>query len=373
MDFAADPEAVDRLRLITGATIAELEELGRQARSRGCLRNDTEKVHEMVEGTFVSILRRVGRGWQDIDGRIPRGEEDDAGRYTVGTNWDRNSCAVDSALFCGLMLDAGRIQIDQLAPSSRGKLGEPALILRRIVASPWGLLTQRQRDELRNVLGDGLDRADADRFRRGRFQDVIEVVQACFHRLPQVSFTEVRASRCCDGHMVVSEGQAAERTAGFYLPGNDGNASVQEMMERILGPKPTSVSTRCSRQNECTGTCSRFRLVLDRMPPTLLLYLPRPISEKANDVWRLFERLDVAYQDTRGGQTIQYEPVGCVMFVHGNHFVVRWKAKGEDDGIIEYDGMSGAEVSVVANWWKGLSKRKGKTSAGVLAMFYRQI
>ncbi len=63
----------------------------------------------MVEDIFVSIFCRVGRGWQDIDGRISRKKEDDAGRYTIKINWDRNFCAVDSALFYDLILDASRI------------------------------------------------------------------------------------------------------------------------------------------------------------------------------------------------------------------------------------------------------------------------
>jgi hypothetical protein len=110
------------------------------------------------------------------------------------------------------------------------------------------------------------------------------------------------------------------------------------------------------------------------MPPTLLLHLPHSISKQANKSWRLFEVLDLVYHNTQGQQQIQYKPMGCVIMVGGNHFIVRWIAEDRNNGqMMEYDGIKGAEVSTTTDWWENLPRHRKEKAVGGMAIFYRQV
>jgi hypothetical protein len=332
----------------------------------------------MAVNVAASVLRSVRRGWHHVDGTMPQGDEDDRRRYTVGTNWHQNSCAADSVILCAIMLDAGRVQIDQISPSRRASLPVPADVLRQLVARPWGLLSQHQRDGLRDVLVDTLAHTNSELFPRHEFQSVNRLLDVGFDQLPQLSWTEITASVCCDGQLAVADTQKTRRVTGFQLMRKAEDSSTQDLTNDILGRTRSPDVTPCSLGVKCTGARFRTRLILDRMPPVLLLHLPQPISEEEEAVWKLLEPVDLTYESSRGQKSIRYTPLGCVLMVNWTHFVVRWKAKREGrDQIIHYDGMVSAQVSEVGSWWAGLGNRKGqkgkKQHTGIVAMFYRQV
>ena len=59
MDFIADAEDIRRLRRLTGATTADIRELGQEAKTQGCVRDRNEEEFEVATGITVSTLRSV--------------------------------------------------------------------------------------------------------------------------------------------------------------------------------------------------------------------------------------------------------------------------------------------------------------------------
>jgi hypothetical protein len=274
------------------------------------------------------------------------------------------------------MLDAGRTQVDQISPADRRGLCLPAWILRRIVSKPWGVLSQTQRDGLRDVLADALAHTDPGRFPRHSFHGIDPVLKTCFDGLPQLSFTEVKAHVCCGDGLTVTESQPAKREIGIYLQRPRENMSVQEVLQFLLGRRAAKHKIPCNESGRCVGPRFSVRLILDRMPPVLLAHTTTPISEKDNETYRLFEPLELTYRSTRGEQTIRYSPLGCVIELNWNHFVVRWRTV--EDGreqIIHYDGITSPKATKVPGWWTGIrgADEEGKSGTGVVVAFYEKV
>ena len=361
-------------------TVVILQQLGLQAEARGYSSTTAEKEYKMTEDTSLLILRQIRETWHYVDGTVPRGDHDDKLRYNMGPRWFKNSCAIDSALFCAIMLDAGRIQVDQISPAQLACLGQPAGALRRIVSKPWGVLSQTQRDGLRDVLADALTHTDPRRFPRHSPHSIDEVLKICFDRLPQLSFTGVKAHICCNDELTIKGSQSATREIGFYLQRPRENMSVQDVLQSMLSRRAPKHKIPCDDSGCCTGPRFSIRLILDRMPPILLTYALAPISEKENKTFQLFKRLELIYYTTRGEQTIRYSPLGCVIILDWGHFVVRWRTVEDgQEQIIHYDGMTSSKATKVKGWWAGLgscarsTKMGSRSGSGVVAAFYRKV
>jgi hypothetical protein len=90
------------------------------------------------------------------------------------------------------------------------------------------------------------------------------------------------------------------------------------------------------------------RMVLDRLPPTLAVSLNpgvQPLTRTAISRG-VFRMLTVKYVGNGHNQVKEYRVVGCILRVNYNHFVARWKAKGDlGSGVVEHDSIKGAAVS----------------------------
>ena len=372
LEFGRDADAIGRLCALTGTTLEQLDQLGRQGQARGCLEDAYEKVNKWQGGGVdtVSLLRRAGRTWRNVDGTVPQGVQDSQVRYTVGPKWQDDSCAIDVGIFCGIVLDAGRTQIDQISPPARALLRVPAAVLRRIVAKPWGILTTEQRTQLRDFLAEELSKASPTKFPLKKWRSANEALVYILDRLPQLSFTAVRRAQVCCDELPWSPGMRPERMTGMQVTvvgGEHERLSLQQAMTRILRGSRVASSEPCSRQGECTRKRYERNVCLDRFPPVLLLHTPEPISRADNDRWKLFEPLDLVYQKASGLKQIRYSPLGCVMCANKNHFLVRWSmGEGTESRIMQYDGKMSERTMPVKDWWAGLR------DTTVVAVFYRE-
>lgn len=372
VEIATDDDAVQSFCQRTGTTKADLLILGNQARQIGISRDITEKQHMICENRLVHLLRSVKPDWRNIDGTIPQGEQDNANRYTKFLKWKNNSCAEDAAIFVSIMLDAGRLQIDQLS-SRQVNIKPLALLTRHLVSLPWGLLTDKDRSKAREIFVE-LAAKEIPQLTKGNYKCAISILEECLHGLPQLSFTTIHASRCCDGIYTLVEGTNPIRHTTLNPTLVDSKRSVCQMVNRMLNTKDLKSKKdhpRCSRGLECDRVAVRMQLVLDRMPPVMGVFFGTGITKAQDTDRRVFKTINVQYHTTKGIQSIVYEPIGCVFFPGGNHFTARWIGRGPNKGrLVHYDDLKGSGIVCckTKNWWEDIESKHA-----VVAVFYERV
>lgn len=349
-DTHVDATSLEDICTKTGLTLRQLEGYGREARRRGYLRKRTERVYEYAQGLSCRVLRGFKEDWMRVDGTLPQQEDDMVQRYLFGSVWAKNSCAVDCALFCGIMLDAGRMQVDQITTEGMSQLPEPAQVLRKVVSREWGLLAQTKRDQMRDVLRYSLHQYDPARFPAAPALLVAtDVLDTCLHSLPQLSYTDIHAVRCCDNELRVSTGATPSRVNNLTVLTPPLQARLQASFDGR--PVPNSRFT-CTRGEDCTRSYTTLSLVLDRMPPTLMIHLPS-VSLQQSHEWGLFDDVSLTYQGPRAEARVRYRAIGCVVRLGVTgvpHFVVVWRIQ---DHYICYDGLKGGKVRRTKDWFDG--------------------
>jgi hypothetical protein len=356
--------------------------LGKEAREHGCFRFNDEKTHEFADGRFISILHQTRTRWHMVDGTMRRDERDDRSRYLVGPKWDRNSCAIDCLVFCAIQIDAGRAQVDQLKPDLELTLPLAAVAIRILVGELWGTLDQGQRDALRNKVADMLTAMSPEDFPRYSPLRITPVVTMGLNRLPQVSYTAMPGSTCCDGVLMFSRSVTPERRTGFEITRENPSWSLEQVMAHLLGPRPMRQHQACTNGRQCVGPRMRSLVFLDRLPPTLLLHLPAPVTQGQDLVWQLFAPMELSYLTTKGTRRVRYRPAGCVVMISWGHFVVKWgKEENGRHQIIYYDGLKSPHVSNLSGWWdetheprerpRKSGAPRASNGSGVVTMFYR--
>ena len=113
-----------------------LLELGNTAQQLSISRDVTERTGILYGDYYIQLLRSVKKDWNKIDGTMPQDQEDNLRRYTTFLKWKNNSYAEDVAIFISLILDTGRVQIDQLLVTKVINIKPLALLMRYIIALP---------------------------------------------------------------------------------------------------------------------------------------------------------------------------------------------------------------------------------------------
>lgn len=231
------------------------------------------------------------------------------------------------------------------------------------------------RDQNRDTMVSILAGCFPDHFQKGGYADVKLGLEHCFIGLPQLSFTMIKARVCCDRRMVVYGDHQAKRFHYYALQTANPHVSTQGLLASWLRrrPLPTHAPQDCTSMAACTRKQERVNLVIDRMPPTLMVLVPVPTTQSEDTRWKHFEPLDLTYETTRGSSKVSYEPVGCIMMRNWNHYIVRWKARNEHpegQPIVHYDSLENPNISYKKDWWDGVIK---SSQTGVVTLFYRQV
>ena len=346
-EITCDLEGLGPVITQTGLDIKDFETYGGNVRIRGYLHQRTEKVYGYLPRRMTTILRNVKIGWDAVDGTQPEQKEDTYQRYTFGPTWRNNSCAVDCTLFCAIALDAGRIQLDQVTSATFSELEEPARVLRKIVCRYWGLISQDTRDQMRDVLRQALNSVNPEAFPVApAVLPIAEVLNCCFQGLPQLSFTAINSIRCGSGECQVSSRHRPDRYVSIFLSTPTVRAGVQSFFgEEVCQRAPRG-------HGSCRNTHIQQKIILDRLPPTLIIHLPETGTVHACKRWLPFEDIEVTWRRPRGRSTTLYHTTGAVFTVGrkaATHFVVVWRV---NDSFYLYDGMvNNGEVRNISGWF----------------------
>jgi len=331
----------------------------------------SEKNFQYSEGTVASVLRPVMATWDQLDGTINPSRDDEKQRYRYGPIWSDSSCAVDCAIFVGLMLDVGRIQIDQVSPQDLLKEPVPSFLMRKIVSRHWGQLDDTARSKMRDYLRDELCRFDPASFHPPpKGNPVADVINTCFHGVPQVSYTSVRVTRHCDGVYMVNNATVPRRNNCVYI----GQVPVGAYVQARFSPTTDQVSGRakdvlCAHdEGICLHSVTTQLMILDRMPPHLVVHVAGVVDSPSTRSADPYQGITITYLDRRHQpRSISYRAVGAVLAEDtalATHFLVVWHL--EDEHVL-YDGMkNNGRIRRIQGWWD-----LGIASCRIVTIFFQ--
>lgn len=336
-DLDTASELVPYLLSEEGITLADLEEIGQLVQDRGYQKKLDQQVYPYADQRFTPIQRPIKPGWNEIDGTLCYDDRGSMKRYTLGPPWSNNSCAVDCALYCAIMLDIGRIQIDQVSTRALKELPVPTAVTRFIVQSDWSRNSTTSLAQQRDYLRECLYEYDPARFPVApKHLPIAEVLRVCLQS-PQMTFTDIGALLCCDRDLRASNKVRPHQDNSVYVLGDHIQTYIQELLDLRTTERPED--WRCTGNPPCTRKdVKKVKLVLDRLPPTLMVHTDPQDRGRCNRN-RVFDDLTLRYRRPRTVVTTSYRAVGCVTMSGSggtSHFKVVWRTP---NGFLKYDGL----------------------------------
>ncbi|KIW09644.1 hypothetical protein PV08_12105 [Exophiala spinifera] len=265
-----------------------------------------------------------------------------------------------------IILEAGRIQVDQVSSTLFARLPDPAQVVRRINSRLWGTLSSEQRRRMSDVLRRSLYTSDPKMFPAApALLPLAEVFDQCFTGLAQVSFTKIRTVTCCDGQITVKAGTTPQRENSLYLT----RFPLIDAVRALFQGSHIPAGHDCSSGPGCTRSRKVRPTVLDRLPPTLVIHIP-PTDEPSARAVELFRNITFTYLKPTGEVSVEYAVVACVMMsgtAGSIHFTVVWNV--ENESYWEYNGMrADGRLREIDSWFH----IRGRPSAQqVVMMVYR--
>lgn len=358
-------------------SVEALETVGRHARENGVAPRVRYTVWNAVnEGSqqLVLLFPKLRSTWDDFD--YTRSHRILEKRFDCAVNNGKNTCATDVLLFTGIHSGAVIRQIDaisfktfccEITPFQRK--------VRLLLARPWGLLPQETRDRARDELIQAMDRKI---FKENGMIDVQDLAHLWFDAMPSFAYTALKAIVCCDREKprIISRGPVKpSRCTILSLRVNRlehfPHMSLDNIINGHFAPRSAKDQdkTFACKRTDCQRAPRRIRVILDRLPPMLIVSLGGGSRLSHNPVRSFFGDISVEHTTT-GQRPILTAPyfVEGVIFRIREHFIGRWKGKGKLSGkIVHCDSTLGAEVSAVDSWTDGLS-----LDTQVSILFYRR-
>jgi hypothetical protein len=222
-----------------------------------------------------------------------------------------------------------------------------------VIAREWSGQALAQYNGYRDVLIKCLEKHEPQRWgglAKGEFAPALPLIELFYEGAPQMTYTSMYGYRCCDDVWSYHNGTNPQSRIGIdSIP--EGRDFADAISQQLAGRVKTS-STVCSRGDKCTKQRRRIPLILDRLPPSLVVRCPHKSMEEAV-AGRAFKELDIIYMDKHGSRmTVQYRPYLAVYLTKG-HFHARVDRRGE---IWEHDGFHGGEAYLVRDWTKPQAK-----------------
>jgi hypothetical protein len=367
---------------VTGVTEQQLRDLGDQAIANGCC-EDTEELRYLLVHSKTASRRRtvkgyrhVRAGWDSVDGTIP--QTDTAQRYLLVPPWGKNRCAVDAMWSLAICMDLFRTQTDQQDWDQIQRMAVMPALLRNIMLRDIGVMTSVQRMGLRDLMAKELYKLDPTEFETAGFWDLVQVLQVCFSTVPQLSFTEIITTVCCDGvHRIIPRDLRTMRTTGIdlsdtiYEDGKTGQDAINDHFG-LLPYTGEDYPGPCSNGTACLGQPSSQRAIIDRMPPMLMVVHTGEVGSESQ-IDMLAPKAIQYYHHQHRSQKAIYLLKGFVVHVNLNHFAVRWLMMRGDDPIwMEFDSLRSEKCREVETWDAGLrvTNKKGQEINHIVVVFF---
>lgn len=290
-------------------------------------------------------------------------------------------CALDSVMVVSAVLQLGRVKVDQLPMEAQLRQSRPMLSLLRAISKPL-FYTDTNYPALARAKVVG--RIDAERaagtpgyatFEKDQYWSVETLIEALWNDLPQLSYHIALRSICPEHGTSFGRVRQARSLPMKDHAVNGIGRDIAACAKVVFRPRP-----RPRKCWHCTKDAATDLIVLDRLPPRLMLgrpwinRLPKPDAAQrypplAMDYpqlvlpsrWTTRRPNQLLPSDALEAVSVRYEL--CALILHRpQHFWVNFSTP--DGQLFQYDDMREPRVSAIPTWTR---------SADVAVMVYQQI
>jgi hypothetical protein len=237
-----------------------------------------------------------------------------------------------------------------------------AFLMREIVKYHWGILQPTIRTAFRDLFCQRLFETDPVLFPTASFRPVMDIAPIAFCQLPQLSFTQIFASCCCDGIILASNTSQPIFINALELGPRPAETPSDTIARHFSVSKTLAAHDPCTNAESCRRVIQERIFILDRPPPRLCVSFHKTPAQP-------FSLLRFPVQIQEEEQTLEYRPIGCILFINRNHYILRWKHRTKSHTYLHYDDMKkDGEISYVKSWLEGL-----KADIAGSIIFYQQV
>lgn len=369
IDIHASSATISKLCRLAHLSLEDLQKYGEIVRERGYLRKRGLKSYQYTHGRFQDVFRQIPPDWSKIDGTLPQGSEEMERRYQYGPPYSNSSCAIDCVVFVAVMLDLGRVQIDQVCSSMLKNMSGSAYLIYAMVRGPWATLSPAQRSRLRdNLRAAVLKERPSLVSPQSNHLPVGDVLDHCLQH-PQLGWHQVPARFCPTTRHSISPTVMVQRHYSLFVESPPlVDALDGYFIDRWEVPGPESA---CS-DADCQERHIRRYVVLDRLPPTLMIHFQEPPTPQTLPLWRLDQPIMIEHTLVTGPEFATYYVVGCIWHEGtgaSSHFTVVWRTPNKSSGpFVVFDGLlRGGRVEPTSSWTAG-KKRGISLNTAILRM-----
>ena len=234
--------------------------------------------------------------------------------------------------------------------------------MREIVKYHWGILPPAMRTAFRDLLCQRLFETDPVLFPIASFRSAMDIAPIAFRHLPQLSFTQIFASCCCDSIILASNTSQPIYINALELGPRPAETPSDTIARHFSVSKTLAAQDTCTNGELCRRVIQERIFILDRPPPRLCVLFHKTPTQPFSPL-----RFPVQIQEEE--QTLEYKPIGSILYINRNHYILRWKHRTKSHTYIHYDDMKrDGQISHVKSWLEGL-----KTDISGSIIFYQQV
>lgn len=367
LDLSHKPDVM-KLCALFKLTLEDLQIQGQNLCEQGASRTYAVQRRCWQLDEFKSFWHflRVWPDAEELNPMLSPGESGSLKRRTLEMRPDSSTGLATCLLMLWIFLDIGRCKGDLVPITFWCTLSLPALVLTRIVAEPWGNLTEDQRVRMRDLFVNVLSRTKKTRAVFDIESAPEDVIRTCARGMPRFSWTTVSAQICCSrakfstshtvGTRCMVEVSIADKTTNLATLINQTNCQVTE--SHAVGPCPDCQSTRNWRLYR--------RAVYDRPPKILIVYLKTSIGQESAQSLSAFAQFEFEYFSITHQRVDRrlYLPFAG-LFKDDTHYVVRTAAPTGP-----FHHWLNGDLASSTGWWK---IEDDKENLRVHAIFFRYV
>lgn len=374
-------EGITKFCARSGVEAEELQRWGQSARHRGVAGQIGSTVRELY-GKKITLYAPVEPKWRSIDGTAPHSQLDTSRRYNRIPRRDASERDKRTALDCVMRvlldLDVWRCQGGQMYLLEMRKLSESVRFVREMMLFPVGILTQGHLVEIRDCIAQALlDGQWTSLTETGRWE-LTDTMMACIEDLPLFGWTFTSGFKCGATRIAPKKSKwvgleevRKQNVVSLQAKEIQSGSSLQHLLAEKLGgrafgeDKLGRVVHECDRGQPyhiCTGRHVVHNIVLDRLPPVLVVQ----VTEDASSMLDLLDAEDrrfvhpfqLTYETADKTNDIWYEPVAAVYYELGTDTNVKTYSCrtnswfGSKPCLVHYNPCESTLVRV-PDWWAG--------------------
>lgn len=302
------------------------------------------------------------------------------------------SCAIDAVIAITRLTGTIICRSDAISFTDWNLLRRSEATYRMFAQVPWAELKSHDGMKIRDILmealrEDSLFNNERHPWKPGKWADTTDLFPLLYRNVRTFSYHFVsKAWSCCDRVAKIRNEKQVKQQSNhtislstvekYHTRSCFPSMTIAQIFQAHSFPPPNSTelnrddygnprpypSTPCGAGAACRRLPHHQRLVLDRLPPFLLVSLAGDSQISHNKDRKYFEDMNITYQQLASDSTIstyvvRYS-VACVVYLSGGHFFVRGRTdQGLGDEFVHVDAAlkhPTERVSYTESWTSSL-------------------